>query len=175
MRSALGLVFLLSLVPCCKSGGTTGSGGGGASDPNCPAYVVPTATDLKTPSISFKSQVMPIFNANCGATNCHGNGASSQGNLFLGSETAKGSDSSMVRKGLIGTAGVELALLPLVTPGDPTKSYLMHKLDGDQCLYNAQCANMTCMAEMPSGLGHPLPVANRDTIRRWIAQGALDN
>jgi hypothetical protein len=176
MHKALGIVLVAAIaVSACTSGGTSGAGGGGGSDPNCPAYTVPAGTVLMSPIISFKTEVMPIFNANCGASNCHGDGTSSQGNLFLGSETAKGSDASMVRSGLVAKDGIEMTMMPLVTAGDPAKSYLMHKLDGDQCLYNEHCANKTCLAEMPSGLGHALPVANRDTIRRWIAQGAHDN
>ena len=176
MHRALAVVLVAAFaVSACKSGGTSGTGGGGGTNPNCPAYVVPSGTVLMSPPISFKTEVMPIFNANCGASNCHGVASPTQGNLFLGSETAKGSDASMVRSALVAKNGIEMTMMPLVTAGDPAKSYLMHKLDGDQCLYDQHCNGKTCLAEMPSGLGHVLPVQNRDTVRRWIAQGAPDN
>jgi hypothetical protein len=136
---------------------------------------VPAGTDLTTPSVSLKSDVMPVFNANCGSASCHGDASASAGGLFLGSETAAGADASKVRMGLVGVNGNELTAIPLVTAGDATKSFLMHKMDGDQCLYDAQCVGHSCLAQMPNGLGHPLAAATRDTVRRWIAQGAKDD
>jgi len=65
--------------------------------------------------------------------------------------------------------------MPLVTASDPSKSYLMHKLDGDQCQYNAECSGQSCLSLMPSGGTQLLPVATRDVVRRWIAQGAQNN
>ena len=41
------------------------------------------------------------------------------------------------------------ALMPFVTAGDPSKSYLMHKMDGDQCAFDSSCTNGTCGVSMP--------------------------
>jgi hypothetical protein len=142
---------------------------------SCPAYQVPAGTDLTTPIVSFKTDVMPIFNANCGASSCHGAATSTPGFIFLGSEAAAGSDASTVAAGLVGKFASELSAIPIVTAGDPTKSYIMHKLDGDQCLYDSQCVGGSCLAEMPNGLGHPLAATTRDVVRRWIAQGAKND
>jgi hypothetical protein len=61
-----------------------------------------------------------------------------------------------------------------VKAGDPSQSFLMRKMDGDQCVLDAQCAGMTCQTSMPQNLPL-LDVAPRDVVRRWIAQGAADN
>jgi hypothetical protein len=67
-----------------------------------------------------------------------------------------------------------------VAAGDPEHSWLMHKLDGDECLFSATC-NATgnaifanCGVQQPYNSA-PLDAATRDAIRRWIAQGARDN
>jgi uncharacterized protein (DUF39 family) len=51
----------------------------------------------------------------------------------------------------------------------------MHKADADQCAFAGECNFPNCGQLMPNGTNIPLPVANRDTVRRWIAQGANDN
>ena len=52
--------------------------------------------------------------------------------------------------------------------------HVMHKLDGDSCLNDKECTNGTCGDSMPDE-GTILDVTVRDTVRRWIAQGAKDN
>ncbi|WP_394838365.1 hypothetical protein LVJ94_15805 [Pendulispora rubella] len=62
-----------------------------------------------------------------------------------------------------------------VTPGDPAQSYVMHKLDGDQKQLAAACTGEPdCGSQMPQGQP-PLAQSTRDTIRRWITEGAADN
>jgi hypothetical protein len=175
---ALLCVLLSGLLACSspsKGDGTGGSGTGGSSGVGggCEAYEVPAGTDLTTPTVSLQNDVMPIFNGNCGSMMCHG-GEGAPGVLFLGAESAAGSDFSTVRMGLVGVFAMELPKMPYVTADAPVTSYLMHKLDGDQCQYDSSCAGGSCLADMPNG-GATLPVATRDTVRRWIAQGALDN
>jgi hypothetical protein len=140
----------------------------------CMAYVVPTGTDLMTPSVSFKTDVMKVFNNNCGTSLCHGSTSEPTGGLFLGASTAMGSDSVMAFDALVGKPSNELTAMPLVTPSNPNESYLMHKLDGDQCQYTSMCSNDNCQNTMPSGVTVVLPVSERDTVRRWIAQGATN-
>jgi hypothetical protein len=171
------------LVACSSPSKTEGSGGAetgsssassaGTGGAACQPYQVPAGTDLTTPTVSLMTDIMPIFNANCGAAACHGT-PDVPGLLFLGAETAMGSDAAMVRTGIVGVASTELTTMPYVTASDPTKSYLMHKLDWDACQYAAECTVAACGADMPNG-GAQLPVATRDTVRRWIAQGAGDD
>jgi hypothetical protein len=83
-------------------------------------------------------------------------------------------DVASVRVSLVGIESRELRSMPLVTAGDPAQSYLMHKLDGDLCMFEAQCENGACGDSMPPN-GPPLGPSFRDVVRRWVAQGAADN
>ncbi len=61
-----------------------------------------------------------------------------------------------------------------VEPGVPAASWLVHKLDGTQNAFDAQCAGGSCGARMP--LNQPqVSAAVRDAIRSWIANGALND
>ncbi len=137
----------------------------------CMPYVPPSSTDLMTPTVSFKTDVMPVFLMNCASTSCHGLASSPKGNLFLG---AKATDAATVYGGLVGKTSAQLPSMPFVTASDPTSSYLMHKLDADQCMFQAQCAGHDCLQAMPYDTAS-LAVDTRDTVRRWIAQGAAQN
>lgn len=134
----------------------------------CTAYEVPASFDAQQPAVSFSKDVLPIFGSTCALPSCHGSTGAANG-VYLG-----GSDPAKVYQALVDVPAGELAATKFVVPGDPHKSFLMHKLDGDQCLYDAQCINASCGATMPKG-DPPLPVATRDTIRRWIAQGAKND
>jgi hypothetical protein len=138
--------------------------------------MVPTGDNLMSPTTALKADVMVVFNNNCGAAACHGSTSSAENpsGLFLGSETAKGADSAQVYAALVNKKGNELASMSFITPGNPSQSYLMHKMDGDQCQFDAECGG-SCLAEMPNGLGHVLPSTTRDIVRRWIAQGAKND
>jgi hypothetical protein len=75
---------------------------------------------------------------------------------------------------LVNVASTELPTMDRVTPGVPAMSWLMHKLDGTQGDFTAQCTAMSCGASMPFG-SPPLPVDVRDAIRSWITDGALND
>lgn len=138
----------------------------------CVAYAMPPGTDLAAPVVSFKTDVMPVLNANCASASCHGIADGPQGGLFLGAQQKKGADAAAVYQKLVGPMAGQLSTMPYVTPGDPAKSYLMHKVDGDQCQFETACANGDCAHTMP--YDRPLAVETRDILRRWIAQGASD-
>lgn len=71
--------------------------------------------------------------------------------------------------------------LMIIKAGDPQHSFMMYKLDGDPNASDpnseVSCSTLTCAGgkscglAMPSG-GPQLSQDSRDTIRRWIAQGA---
>ncbi len=145
-----------------------------SNGPVCKAHD-PGAIDLQSPVVSFKKDVvLGVFNGSCGFSSCHGSVTSSKGNLFLGQQGISASDASTVRQKIVAVASEELASMPFVTPGDPSKSFLMRKMDADQCLFDPQCVDHSCLESMPQG-DSPLETAKRDTVRRWIAQGAQDN
>jgi hypothetical protein len=138
----------------------------------CVAYM--STADLTTPATSFTNDVMPVFGSNCASASCHGIAQEPQGGVFLGAMLADGSDAPTVYAQLVSTPSGELPTMPLVTPSDPTMSYLMHKLDGDQCLFQSTCVGNDCMQPMPFQTT-TLPPDTRDIVRRWIAQGAQDD
>ncbi len=140
----------------------------------CVAYVNPVTTDLTTPAMSFAHDVMPVLTSNCSSSSCHGIADNPKGELFLGAQLAKGADATTVFAGLVGPMSAQLKSMPFVTPGDPTTSYIMHKLDDDQCTYETSCISGNCMASMPFA-SQLLVVEKRDIVRRWIAQGAQAN
>jgi FG-GAP-like repeat len=75
---------------------------------------------------------------------------------------------------LVDTASSELPVMDRVTPGDPTMSWIMHKLDGTQGGFTAQCTMMFCGQSMP--LGSPLLALDvRNAIRTWITNGAIND
>ncbi|MEO8548597.1 MAG: hypothetical protein ABI678_01435 [Kofleriaceae bacterium] len=136
----------------------------------CVGYAMPPGTDLTAPTVSFKTDVMPVLTANCASSSCHGISDNPQGGLFLGAQQKKGADAATVYQKLVGPMAGQLSTMPYVTPNDPAKSYLMHKLDGDQCQFEAACTNGNCARSMP--YDRSLAVETRDIVRRWISQGA---
>jgi len=157
--------------------------------PVCAAYTVPAGTDLTTPSVSFRNDVLPIMAVTCALSNCHGfPGAPQTEGLVLGvadggltdddAGDAGGSPTpgtpSAIIANVVGVTSKELSQMKRVTAGDPAKSYLMHKVDGDHCLFDAQCTDGDCGKQMPQS-SDALSETSRLVIRRWITQGALDN
>lgn len=160
-------LFFLSLVGLLPACGSTETGSTSAAS-SCSAYQVPAGPDLTQP-VSFRSDVMPIFHAGCGFSSCHGSSsATTNHGLMLG-----GTDASKVRAGLVDIVPNE-STMKYVAAGDPSRSYLLHKLDGDLCSIQSECNGGDCLSPMPMG-NDALPVETRDVIRRWIAQGAPDN
>jgi len=178
---AAAAVALAALAACSSSSSTSSSSSSGStsssgsSGSGCTAYN-PGTIDLTTPVISFKNDVVAgVFNKSCGlSTSCHGSATASQAGLFLGGKTAAGSDASQVHAAIVGVVSKDLVTMPLVTANDPSKSFLLRKMDGDQCLFDAQCTGGTCQTPMPQG-SDILPTTSRDVVRRWIAQGAQNN
>jgi hypothetical protein len=216
------------------SGSSSSSSGGSSSgdDGNMgtPCIAHEGGVDLTTPTISFKDDVLPLFERSCGlSSSCHydpGPGTISTLGIFLGCDInfdagAQSTNSCktanpgpIVYQDLVGSpdggdAGplppLEITGMPYVTPGDPSKSYIMHKLDNDQCIFTT-CVTMNmpvttmqdtpgapgvsnwCGASMPlnsdllpdtaacGGTGCNDPAKfSRNTVRAWIAQGALNN
>jgi hypothetical protein len=160
-------VFLLVAVAACGTPPPTWQVDAGA----CVPYMAPPMDQLMTPAVSFKTDVMPIFGASCASSSCHGIADSPKGGLFLGAELAHGSDAQTVHDALVGMPSQQLPMMSFIAPSDPANSYLMHKLDADQCQFQTQCVASDCLKTMPYDVGQ-LAVEKRDTVRRWIAQGA---
>jgi hypothetical protein len=143
----------------------------------CQAYI--SSADLSIP-VSFGAQVGPIFQKNCatGGTTCHGDVNNTP---YLGSADA-GVDAATIIEKIVGVAAGEDPAMNLVARADPARSFLMHKMDGDQCTLAQECDASVfhatlgnCGANMPFQLGMLLPTGARDTVRSWIQQGAQNN
>ena len=109
------------------------------------------------PPVSFKNDVQPILNSQC--VFCHVTGAENAG-LNLG---RRDSHASLM------SASTE-APIPRVTPGDPAKSYLIHKLKGTQLEVGGN-GNAMPMYDPPK----PFPAEQLELIERWIREGAQKN
>jgi hypothetical protein len=163
-------VKLLALVVLVGCGTVPPSWAPDAGD--CVAYAPPPGTDLTAPTVSFKTDVMAVLTGHCSSSICHGISDGAQGGLFLGAETMKGADSATVFTNLMAKSG-QASDLPYVTPSSDANSYIMHKLDGDQCMVADKCSGNDCERTMP--FDGQLPPETRDIVRRWIAQGAPNN
>lgn len=136
--------------------------------PVCREYV---AGDVPTESVSFEQDVLPIFQRSCGLNAlCHGLPT----NLpFLGSNPPAPGDAAAVWASIVNRPAGALPSRMFVEPGDPANSFLMRKMDGDQCIWDAECKAGSCGAPMPEGLGL-LQESDRDLVRAWILQGAQE-
>lgn len=106
-----------------------------------------------------------LIQPSCGG--CHG---SSGGLAGLGGLHACRSG----RIAMVGVASTQLPTMALVEPGNPARSWLMHKLDGTQGDFTAQCVGRSCGGVMPVNQAQ-FTAAERDAIRAWIAAGAPDD
>ena len=151
-----------------------------------------TAESCAPASVSFDSDVLPTFAANCTTgTICHGQaGDPLVENLYLGAMAGgRSTDGDMVFKGLVDVPSLEAPAMSLVSPGSLAKSYLWHKVTGDQntdptALSSCQavvsgpnpCSD--CLPQAPCGVQMPfgasvLDAASTCIIQNWIANGAM--
>jgi hypothetical protein len=93
-----------------------------------------------------------VFNASCAVSGCHA-GASAPLGLRL--------DSGFSYARLVGQSSVERPDLLRVAPGDPDKSYLMHKIEGSAAVGGRMPLNQP-----------PLASDAVAAVRSWIAAGA---
>jgi len=133
---------------------------------SAPALGFVVVTRVVVPK-SFANDVLPIFRGAGTCTGCHG-GAGGLGGLG-GLDGCRSGHAS-----LVGVPSIELRRMNRVEPGKPDTSWLMHKLDGTHENFDTQCEGGSCGSSMP--LGQPrLSQGLRDTIRVWIAEGAVND
>jgi len=156
----------------CSNGGNQGATGtpgadGGEDGSSCVVFAPPTSFDAGAPSVSFASDVVPIFVASCSFPSCHGSTTAPQGGVYLGASAGQ------VYANLVGVPSTELVSMDRVKAGDPANSFLLHRVDGDACSL-AGCTSAACTELMPQG-GPALEEAKLLAIRAWIIQGALSD
>lgn len=167
-------LLLASLVPLAAALAACSSKDPGGTL-SCQAYSPPSGTDLQHPTVSFKSDVLPIFQASCTFSDCHALRNDPQ-RVYLGPPKAAGlpTDPNEVYGLIVNKPAAELSAMSYVTPSDPANSFLMRKMDGDQCALSAKCTNGDCGALMPLD-SDKLVESTRLVVYRWIAQGAPNN
>lgn len=99
-------------------------------------------------SVTFKADVQPILANSCVGEVCHGTNGWGSYSVLTTYHSRECCDHR-----------------PIVVPGSPGKSYLMHKLTG-----HGMCTGV----QMPKSLGS-LPKADLQTLYDWICLGAKDN
>jgi hypothetical protein len=161
--------------PGGSSGGGSSSGGSPGDGSTCQPYVPPSSFHPSSPQISFSTEVMPIFRSSCGLASCHGSVTSPQAGIYLGNTTLAGSasDDSQVYANLIDVASADYPSMERVKPGDLANSYLLHRIDNDACTL-PNCTTTACAELMPQG-SPQLGISDLNTVRAWIAQGALND
>ncbi len=102
--------------------------------------------------VKLSRDVVPIFMSNCSGEFCHG----------LAMTTPSRAYGFLVHQPSLECDDMR----PLVTPGDPAKSYLIDKILG---------RNMCGGHPMPRGLSNRLSPAEVATVTDWICEGATLN
>jgi hypothetical protein len=131
-------------------------------------YTPPASFDPNTPQVTFSRDVFPLFKTCATTTNCHGT-ANNENHVFISPN-----DPRATVPGLVNVPSKKLPSMVYVKPGDPNESFLMKKLDGSHCALDRKCVGGTCGDQMPNKETQ-FPVNERDTVRRWIAQGAKND
>jgi hypothetical protein len=186
----VGAFGLVSAACGQASGGGGGSGSGGSpGGDGCFDY---TNFDGTTPTVHFQADVLPTFRLSCGlSTSCHGTEPPSPpptaAQHYLGPSISDPAPTAMqieeILGGIVGKKSIDEPDMDVIAPGDPAHSFMLYKLDGDPNPSNMNpitCPKLECVASMSCLLAMPLsgaslPDAERDTIRRWVAQGAKND
>ena len=106
--------------------------------------------------VSFSQSIVPVLRTQCAT--CHMTG-DEPGGMKLYPSAAWAS--------LVDVPSAE-SPLKRVAPGEPAKSYLLHKLQGTHLDVGGEGAQMPFAQP-------PLPEETRALVRRWIEQGAPNN
>lgn len=102
------------------------------------------------PQVSFQADVVPILERHC--LECHD---------AVGGGTAASGFSVVSYNGVM--QGTQYG--PVVLPGDPDSSVLIQLVEG----------RADPSINMPHGDNRDLYASEKETLRRWVAQGAKDN
>jgi hypothetical protein len=184
----------LGLASCSSSSSSAagGDGGGGNDAPTSACNSFPagcaapslTTADLTSPTVSFKTSVVPIFQVSCAlSSSCHSDMTSGPSLLYLGLPATMPADPNGIIAATVSVKSQELPTMNYVTPGNLNESYLIQKVQGTICQYGSQCSSNpvpTC-GDLGAGTGGmpqtscPLADSELDTLRRWVAQGAMNN
>jgi hypothetical protein len=185
LAASLAIATSGSLAGCGGGTSSTGGGGGGGGSScglgadGCFDY---TCFKGDSPTVGFKADVLPIFRTSCGlSSSCHGSECGPAGQHYLGPKNSDPEPTAaqiqMIFDQWVGQTPSVDAGMNLISPKDPEHSFFMYKLDGLKCSKLTCAGDNTCDALMPDGVSEStlMDQSKRDTIRRWIAQGAKND
>lgn len=176
MRRFLLLTSMAVAIGLAGCGGDDDGDSGPPPDPRCFDYA---SFNGDSPSVSLRIEVMPILQANCTfGQSCHGPGITLAGKVYLGPAMGVPASDADIQRMLDENVNADPSFdagMKLITPGDASQSFLMHKTDNSlECPTLACAADKTCGEPMP--FNRPaIDAGDRNTIRRWIMQGAQLN
>ena len=162
----------MMMVMALGIAGCDGDDDGPAPDARCFDY----ASFEELPGMSLREDVMPIFQSSCTFGNsCHGVETGAAGKVYLGPSVGVSPSDMQLQVVLDQTVGKDPVInagMPLITAGDASQSFLMHKADG-----SLECPELACVEDESCGLSMPygqdlLDPASRNKVRSWILQGA---
>ncbi|MFN8543274.1 MAG: hypothetical protein U0807_03600 [Candidatus Binatia bacterium] len=152
-RARLAALLVAALAAGCAGGG--GGGGGTAKPAAC--------RPPKVPTVSFASNIQPIFTASCAVSSaCHAGAVPAQG-LDLSPGKAYG-QTVRVR--------AQQQNVPRIAPGKPNGSYVVSKIEG-----SAGIAGVVMPIGCPGQAqqGQCLTPDQLTALRTWVSECALDN
>lgn len=118
-------------------------------------------------TVITRAEVDDIIKLSCAFSSCHGSKPGA-GKLFL---PAPGKGNWVVE--VVNVASVAHKTMKRVVPGDPSNSFLVHKLTDGLCAMARDCVNGTCGARMPEQ-NEALPKDDLNKIIEWVRQGATE-
>jgi hypothetical protein len=172
-----------------------GSAGAGAT--MCGTCTEPDATvDLTMPVVSFRNDIFNTFlRGSCSSLTCHGVALASATALYPGAmlhlgpppdKPAPADTEISTIVAALKAASKTAPAMKIVEPGNEAASFLIAKIHGCQNERGQACTQQSVMLircdSNPCGDVMPpvdqitqLTADQKNTFRRWVAQGALDN
>ena len=161
MRILAGVLALTTLLAACTDDDTTLTGS---------APPASTQTPAGQPR-SFTKDIIPILTGSCALSSCHGDVTASAGvGIFLPIGDPNGIYDALLNKTSTDAQGAHF-----VVAGDPSKSFLVAKLNGNFSAYTSVCANKDCGQIMPPPPTAALDASDVQQVTLWIMEGAKNN
>lgn len=124
------------------------------------------ATPRDVGPVVTRAEIDDIIQNSCAFSSCHGRKPGA-GGLYLPAPP----NNWVVE--LVGKPSSIHKTMKLVVAGDPSQSFLLHKLGSGLCALSKDCIDGSCGDRMPQG-STALPAFELAKIVEWVRQGATD-